>query len=258
MQSKRARLDRFISVQAGINRREVKSLLARGRVIVDGCPATQVDQFVDEFTHVRLDDRVLQSKTPIYIMMNKPAGVVSATRDKQHKTVIDCLNAASGEFIQHALHIVGRLDYNSTGLVLLTNDGRWSRQLTTPENKVTKVYRVTLANPITNNGAEEYVDAFASGMYFPYEDLTTQPAKLLIIDEFTAEVHLVEGRYHQIKRMFGRFQNPVLSLHRRAIGNLHLDPELKPGAGRILTERELGLLRREVHRTRQDQPPTSH
>ena len=216
MQSKRARLDRFVSGVVGINRRDVRPMLAQKRVLVDGCVATDINQVIGEFSHVMLDHRVLQANTPSYVMLNKPAGVVSATKDVRHKTVIDLLDRSDRE----NLHIVGRLDFNSSGLLLLTNDGQWSRHLTTPEKNIAKLYRVTLEKPIT----EDYVHAFAEGMYFSYENITTLPAKLNILSDFVAEVSLVEGRYHQIKRMFGRFQNPVLTLHRIAIGNLPLDP----------------------------------
>lgn len=231
MQSKRAKLDRYMSVQLGINRRDVKLMLAQGRISIDGIPAADVYQFVDEFTHVIVDNRILQAKIPVYIMMNKPLGVVSATKDEQHKTVIDLLDRID----RNSLHIVGRLDFNSSGLVLLTNDGRWSRRLTAPEMKVVKRYRVTLANPVT----DDYVQAFAKGMYFSYENITTQPARLEIINETTADVYLTEGRYHQIKRMFGRFQNQVLTLHRSTVGPLVLDLSLAPGESRELTEIEL-------------------
>tara|TARA_R110001592_G_scaffold363355_1_gene685040 strand:- start:5412 stop:6137 length:726 start_codon:yes stop_codon:yes gene_type:complete len=231
MHSKRARLDRFISAQTGINRRDVRPLLAQNRIMVDGFPAVDIDQVVDEFSHVILDDRVLQANKPSYVMMHKPAGVVSATKDEKHRTVIDLLDRAD----RHQLHIVGRLDFNSSGLLLLTNNGRWSRQLTTPSNNIAKLYRVTLEKPIT----EEYVLAFSEGMYFPFEDITTRPAKLTIISEYVAEVSLIEGRYHQIKRMFGRFDNEVLTLHRLSIGNLSLDPSLLPGQSRELTDREV-------------------
>ena len=231
MQSKRARLDRFISVQVGINRRDVRPLLAQKRIVVDGSPATDINHVIDEFSHVTLDDQVLQDNTPSYVMMNKPAGVVSATKDEQHRTVIDLLERLD----RHHLHIVGRLDFNSSGLLLLTNDGRWSRQLTTPENNIAKLYRVTLKKPVT----EAYIQAFSEGMYFPFEDITTRPAKLHIVSDYVAEVSLMEGRYHQIKRMFGRFDNEVLTLHRIAIGNLSLDPSLSPGQSRALTSSEV-------------------
>ena len=231
MQSKRARLDRFISEQMGINRRDVRPLLAQKRIVVDGSPATDINHVIDEFSHVTLDDQVLQDNTPSYVMMNKPVGVVSATKDEQHRTVIDLLERPD----RHHLHIVGRLDFNSSGLLLLTNDGRWSRQLTTPENNIAKLYRVTLEKPVT----EAYIRAFSEGMYFPFEDITTRPVKLHIVSDYVAEVSLMEGRYHQIKRMFGRFDNEVLTLQRIAIGNLSLDPSLSPGQSRALTGSEV-------------------
>ncbi|MEH6581514.1 MAG: 16S rRNA pseudouridine(516) synthase [Halioglobus sp.] len=231
MQSRSTRLDRFISKRIKINRKDVRQLLAQGRILVDGSAANQISQVIEQFTHVTLDGQVLQAHTPIYIMMNKPTGVVSATQDLQHQTVVDLLDRADA----HTLHIVGRLDFNTSGLLLLTNDGKWSRQLTTPENKVTKWYRVRLANPIT----PDYQQAFAAGMYFPFENITTRPAILHILTDHVAEVGLVEGRYHQIKRMFGRFDNPVVELHRERVGELLLDPLLAPGQSRDLTTSEL-------------------
>ena len=231
MQSRRARLDRFISSRMGMSRRDVRQLLIQGRIAVDNCTASEMDLPIGQFSRITLDDEVLQANKAVYIMLNKPAGVVSATRDAQHQTVVDLLNTQD----KQSLHIVGRLDFNSTGLLLLTNDGAWSRRLTSPEHKVLKKYRVTVENPIT----EDYVGAFAQGMYFPYEDIQTQAAQLHITSQFTAEVVLTEGRYHQIKRMFGRFQNRVLSLHRTSVGNIYLDPSLAPGESRDLTDTEI-------------------
>ena len=205
-------------------------MLAQGRVCVNGKPATDMNQLIQQFTHITLDNKVLRANKPVYLMMNKPAGVVSATRDDKHKTVVDLLGRTDRE----SLHIVGRLDYNSSGLLLLTNDGHWSRELMSPEKKVTKLYRVKLEKPLTH----EMVGAFAQGMYFAYEGITTRPAKLRLISQYVAEVSLVEGKYHQIKRMFGRFQNTVLELQRVAIGKLSLDPALSPGQCRELTTLE--------------------
>jgi len=231
MRSKRARLDRFLSTALGINRRSVRLMLAQERIMLDGRPAADINQLVDEFSRVTCDGQILQANTPVYVMMHKPPGVVSATRDEKHQTVVDLL----GRPDRGQLHIVGRLDLNSSGLLLLTNDGRWSRQLTCPEQKVIKRYRVTVGNPIT----DDTVTAFAEGMVFAFENITTRPAKLEVIAPTVAEVSLVEGRYHQIKRMFGRFQNPVLTLHRLAIGGLELDEALDPGQSRELTQGEL-------------------
>ncbi|MEH6550763.1 MAG: 16S rRNA pseudouridine(516) synthase [Pseudomonadales bacterium] len=231
MEAPRTRLDRFISSHAGINRRDVRAVLASGRVLVDGVMAREINQVVHEFSHIVLDGKVLQANTPSYVMMHKPAGVVSATKDPRHKTVIDLLDRPD----RSSLHIVGRLDFNSSGLLLLTNDGRWSRRLSLPETKVAKVYRVKLAKALT----QDYVAAFAEGMYFAYEHITTRPAILKILDETEAEVVLEEGRYHQIKRMFGRFDNEVLELHRVSVGGLSLDPNLAAGQSRDLTAAEL-------------------
>lgn len=231
MQSTRTRLDRFIKAHTGITRRNIRSVLAQGRITVDGQAATGISQVIHTFSRVLLDDQLLQATKPLYIMLHKPAGIVSATRDDHHKTVIDLLDRPD----RHSLHMAGRLDFNSTGLMLLTNDGRWSRGLSTPENEVGKRYRVTLQNPINS----DYVHAFSQGMYFDYEGIMTRPAQLQVIDDHTAEVCLFEGRYHQIKRMFGRFNNPVLQLHRMGIGNLELDRKLKPGQSRDLTDTEV-------------------
>jgi 16S rRNA pseudouridine516 synthase len=233
MHLKRTRLDRYISTRIGINRRDVRLMLAQGRLKIDGQLASAINQPIDQFSHVVMDDTVLQDKQPVYLMMNKPIGVVSATKDDRHRTVVDLLTRSD----KHQLHIAGRLDFNSSGLLLLTNDGSWSRQLSTPETKVPKVYRVKLAKPIDPDA----VDAFAKGMHFPFEGLVTRPAKLRIISEYVAEVTLMEGRYHQIKRMFGRFRNPVLELHRLSIGMLMLDKKLAPGDSRELSANEINL-----------------
>lgn len=231
MPAKRTRLDRFISARLITNRRNVKLMLAQGRVLVDGQLAHDVQQLVDEFNEVTVDGKRLTFKKPTYIMLHKPVGVVSATKDDKHQTVIDLLDRED----KTEFHIVGRLDLNTSGLVLLTNDGLWSRQISSPENKVPKCYSVTVKNSLT----EAYIPAFKAGMYFAFEDITTRPAEIKILSEFEAEVTLIEGKYHQIKRMFGRFRNQVLTLHRHSIGQIHLDPNLQPGESRELTPAEI-------------------
>lgn len=234
MKSNRTRIDRFISDHERINRRDVRLLLAQGRIRLNGEIATLGSQVVGQFTHVTLDERVLQANTAHYVMLHKPEGVVSATRDPRHPTVVDLLSVPYAR----ALHIVGRLDFNSTGLLLLTNDGAWSRALSDPSRQIKKTYRVRLERPLD----ADCVQAFAAGMYFPYEGITTRPAQLRVISDYEAEVDLVEGRYHQIKRMFGRFDNRVLTLHRTAVGSLQLDAGLLPGSSRELTQAELEAL----------------
>jgi len=228
------RLDRLISELCKVNRKKVRLILAQKRVFVDGKLARNIDQIVDQFSSVVMDNEVLQENQPHYIMLHKPIGVVCATKDDKHKTVIDLLNGEFTQDVIESLHIVGRLDLNTSGLVLLTNDSRWSERLTSPEHKVAKCYQVTLANQIT----PDYISAFAQGMYFAFEKITTQPATLRITSEFEAQVILTEGRYHQIKRMFGRFRNPVVALHRESIGTLSLDKSLSCGESRALSEAE--------------------
>lgn len=234
MSAQSNRLDRFLSQTiTGLNRKSVRLILAQGRVRVDGQIARDIHQLVDFFSQIHLDDEPIQANQPHYLMLHKPVGVVSATQDPEHRTVIDLLSHPNRD----ELHIVGRLDLNSSGLLLLTNDGRWSSRLTDPKHKVAKRYQVTLEKPVT----EEYVTAFAEGMYFPFEGITTQPATLNIITAHQVEVILTEGRYHQIKRMFGRFRNPVLALHRVAIGSIQLDSNLAEGESRDLTPAEQQL-----------------
>ncbi len=234
MTSKSDRLDRFISKKKSINRKHVRLLLAQKRIIVDNQISKETQQLITPFNEVYLDGELLQKKSAIYLILNKPKGIISATKDPIHKTVLDLIDPD----LHDSLHIVGRLDRYSTGLILLTNNGNWSSAITNPNNKVAKQYIVEVENDIN----ESCIQAFSDGIYFPYEGITTQPAAISLITSKKALVELKEGKYHQIKRMFGRFRNPVLSIHRRAIGNLQLPEELKPGMYRHLTKEELELL----------------
>lgn len=227
----KSRLDKFLINHLALNKRDVRLMLAQKRVVVDGEITLDMDAQINKFSIIEVNGETVQSNKSLYIMLNKPIGVVSATKDNIHKTVIDLLSH------QHksSLHIVGRLDLNTSGLVLLTNNSEWSERLTQPESKVPKIYNVTLKHKLTN----DYILAFEQGMYFEYENITTKPAKLEIISDYVARVTLVEGKYHQIKRMFGRFQNPVVALHRSKVGNLALDSSLSAGESRILTNDEV-------------------
>lgn len=225
------RLDNFIAKYCKISKGDVRLMLAQKRVKVDGELALGVDQRINKFTSIALDNKTIQDNQAHYVMLHKPVGVVCATKDVKHKTVIDLLPFD----FKHELHIVGRLDLNTSGLVLLTNDSRWSEAITQPVQKIEKTYQVTLQNPLN----ESYVEGFWRGIYFSYEDITTLPAKLSITSENTAEVKLVEGKYHQIKRMFGHFRNPVMALHRSQVGDITLDANLSVGDSRILSQQEV-------------------
>ncbi|NBK38419.1 pseudouridine synthase [Pseudomonas soli] len=226
------RLDRFLGNLPCYNRQQVRLLLAQGRVRVDGVATADPLLEVREFSRVAVDEQVLQAGHPArYLMLHKPSGCVSATQDPQHRTVLDLLPAA----LRDELHIAGRLDYNTTGLMILTNDGQWSRRLTQPKTKQPKTYLVHTEDEI---GAH-YVERFREGFYFAFEDLTTLPAQLDILGPRSARLTIVEGRYHQVKRMFGHFQNKVVALHRESMGSITLDPILHTGEFRALTDAEI-------------------
>lgn len=230
MRSKTYRLDRFVSQHSNFTLADVRLLIAQKRIRLDNVAANSVQNRVTPFTRVDLDGLCLQNTKPVYLMLNKPQGIVSATKDDKHTTVLD--------LIQHPqrkeLHIVGRLDFNTTGLVLLTNDGAWSKKISLPETKVSKTYEVTVANPLN----DDYVSKFKEGIFFSYENITTRPADFQLISEFMGRLSLTEGKYHQVKRMFGFFQNEVTALHRVSIGNLSLG-NLPAGRSRLLSASEV-------------------
>ena len=229
------RLDDLINRYTGAGRRQARQMILAGRVQVDGAPWRDVSRIIDGFTAVALDGRRLHGRRARYLMLHKPRGCLSATVDPRHPTVLELL--PEGE--RDGLHIAGRLDFNTTGLLLLTNDGRWSRRLTLPEEKLPKTYRVQTALPI----APETEAVFGAGMYFRRENLTLQPAQLERLGEREARLTIYEGRYHQVKRMFGYLQNKVVALHRESMGAIALDPALAPGQHRPLTAEEIASLR---------------
>lgn len=215
-----------------MGRQAAHHAIAAKRVRVDDVVVTDGHHPVDRFTQVELDDTVLQApERALYLMLHKPVGILSATKDDQHPTVIDLIDDPD----KQTLHIAGRLDRSTSGLVLLTNDGRWSKGLMAAAEKVPKVYLVETLDPI----APDAVAAFARGFYFHTEDITTLPAELVLLGERQARLTLHEGRYHQVKRMFHRVGNRVVNLHRESIGALMLPADLLPGAWRALTPEEV-------------------
>ena len=229
------RLDRFLTRLGTHPCKEVARLLADGRVMVDGTIELSGLRRINRFTRVEFDGAILQDTPAVYLMLHKPAGYLSATVDPQHPTVMELIDHP----LRDELHLAGRLDRASTGLLLLTNDGRWSRQVTEPVEEISKVYRVTTREVIS----PETAAIFAEGIYFAYEDLTTRPAVLEILGPQEALLTIHEGRYHQVKRMFHAVGNQVLSLHRESIGPLRLDETLPSGTFRHLSAEEVAFFR---------------
>lgn len=226
------RVDRFLSNLPRFNRQQVRVLLVERRISVDGVAVSDPHHEVREFSRVCVDAEVLQAgRAARYFMLHKPQGCVSATSDPLHRTVLDLLDEPDKD----ELHIAGRLDFNTTGLMLITNDGQWSRRLTQPQTKLPKVYLVQTEQDI----GPHYAATFTAGVYFAFEDLTTQPADLQLLGPRTARLSIIEGRYHQVKRMFGHFNNKVTGLHRERMGPLVLDLSLAPGEYRALSEEEI-------------------
>lgn len=242
------KLDRLIARHRWLGRRRAHELIAAGSVRVDGVVVADGQHEVDRFMRVLLDDEIVQeAATLLHVMLHKPSGHVSATRDAEHPTVLDLIEHEDKE----SLHIAGRLDRGSTGLLLLTNDGRWSKRLMDARAHVSKVYLVGTASPLRDAD----VTAFAAGFHLLPEDAVTLPARLEILGEREARVTLREGRHHQIKRMFGRLGNRVLRLHRERIGGLSLPDDLAPGQWRHLTREEIALAARDSPIQAQDAAP---
>lgn len=230
------RLDKFVADAAQLTRSAARGLIAKGRVTVNGQVCKKADCALREGDSVCADGKPLACEEYVYIMLNKPAGVVSASTDGRDKTVVDLVG---GAFPRRQLFPAGRLDKTSTGFVLLTDDGAFAHDILAPKRHVPKTYYVVLDTPVT----PAMVKAFAAGVTLA-DGQTMQPARLIPdeADPFAATVVLRQGVYHQIKRMFGVLDAGVNQLHRTAIGGLALDEGLAPGAWRLITPEEKTLI----------------
>lgn len=225
------KLDRLIAKHRQMGRTAALRAIAARRVRVDGVAVADGHAEVDRFSTVMLDEEPVQvAERSLYLIMHKPVGLLSATKDAQHATVLDWIDEPD----KHTLHLAGRLDRSTSGLLILTNDGNWSKRLMAADFQVPKVYRVETDLPVP----AEAVEAFERGFYFHTEDITTLPAKLEVFGECLARVTLHEGRYHQVKRMFHRVGCRVTALHRESVGALRLPEDLKAGEWRPMTEEE--------------------
>lgn len=228
------RLDQFVSQSTGIPRSEAPGLIRGGRVLVNGVRITNASTHIDPAAEVLLHGERIVLPGNIYLMLHKPAGVISATEDPAHRTVLDLVDHPH----RYTLHVVGRLDKDTTGLLLLTNDGDWSHRLMSPRHHVPKTYLATLAEPLTEAAAQQ----LRAGVQLHGEKGLTKPAEVEILPTQQARITIAEGKYHQVKRMLAAVGNRVEALHRERIGGLVLDTELPPGEWRVLQGAELGLL----------------
>lgn len=225
------RLDKFLSQYTDYSRSQIQQLVKAARVTVNGEIVRKADNKLRGDEQIKLDDQLIQAFSTRYIMLHKPLGYVCANNDPEHPVVIDLLDLPRKQDLQ----IAGRLDIDTTGLVLLTDDGQWNHRITAPKQECTKTYLVTTADPIQ----QDVITLFAQGVQLHGEKYLTRPAQLEILSSHSARLQIHEGKYHQVKRMFAATGNRVVQLHRESIGNIKLDSQLVPGEHRPLTESEI-------------------
>ena len=230
------RLDKYLAETAQCTRSEAKALLSKGKVAVNGALCKKGDTQIREGDAVTVEGRELAYRQFVYLMLNKPEGVVSASTDKRDTTVVDLVRDA---YPRRELFPAGRLDKTSTGFVLLTDDGGFAHDILAPKRHVSKTYTVTLDTPLT----DEMKRGFAKGVTLA-DGTALSPAEVeaLSADGLVVRVLLKQGVYHQIKRMFGVYGAGVNALHRDAIGALALDESLAPGQWRELTAEEVAKI----------------
>ena len=225
------RLDKFLCDALGATRREATKIIKSGDVTVnDKVQKSGAIKVTDDCT-VEWQGREIAKQGPRYIMLFKPEGFVCSHEDGFNHTAFTLLDEVKME----KLHFAGRLDVDTTGLVLITDDGKWSHRITSPKHKCQKTYRVWLADAVQ----EDYVEKFEQGIELRNEPELTLPAVMEVIDEHQVLLTITEGKYHQVKRMFAALGNKVEALHRERIGAIELDEDLEPGEYRYLTDEEI-------------------
>lgn len=231
------RIDKILAKALNISRTDAKNLIKQNKVAVNGVAVKNSAQKADEINDaIFCDGKQIIYNEFVYIMMNKPKGVISASEGGNEKTVVDILPE---DMKRKNLFPAGRLDKDTTGFVLITDDGEFAHSILSPKNHIPKTYIAVLDKPVT----DEVVDAFKKGIEL--KDDVCMPADLEIIsaDAKTAGVTIKQGMYHQIKRMFGKYGLTVLELKRIRMGSLFLDDSLKEGECRYLDAEELKTIK---------------
>ncbi len=216
------RLDKFISVNSNFSRSEIRIAARRGKVLVNGQVQRAFDAKIDpQSDNIQIYDTVISNIGNVYLIINKPEGVISASNDKNKSTVVDLVPP---EYKHLDLFPVGRLDRDTTGLLIITNDGDFAHKVISPKNDVPKCYVIELDGKLE----ESLVAEFKSGVVLA-DGTCCKSATLKITGDYTAELTITEGKYHQVKRMFGVFGLGVNKLHRKSIGDLILPENLNFG-----------------------------
>jgi len=225
------RLDKFIGNNTELSRTQIHIAIKQGLISINDHTISKTNAHITDGDKVIYDGNLIEERKLRYLMLHKPAGYVSANSDSEHPTLLDLIDLP----FKHELQIVGRLDLDTTGLILLTDDGQWNHKITSPKHLHTKSYLVSTATPI----ADSAKNIFSQGVLLKGETKATLPAELEIIDSHRARLTIREGKYHQVKRMFAAIGNHVEALHRERIGDIVLDADLLPGQHRELTADEI-------------------
>lgn len=228
------RLEKFLSHVAEMPRSKVKINIKKGLVTVNGNVVKKGDIQVTPADHITFDGNRLEYLGLRYYMLNKPQGYVCANSDELHPTVFDLIEEPNLK----DFHVAGRLDIDTTGLVLLTNDGDWSHQITSPKKQKFKTYVLESRDELT----EDALTQLEQGVELHGERQATLPAKAELIDKFALRLSICEGKYHQVKRMLAAVGNQVVELHRENIAGIELDPTLAEGEYRPLTDEEINII----------------
>lgn len=227
------RLDKFIAEQTNLTRSQAAKELKAGAVTVNGEIIKSGAHKVSEQDEIRYDgERLEWVAAGQYFMLNKPQNCVCSHDDGDYPSVYQFFDYP----LSSRLHTAGRLDADTTGLVLLTDDGQWSHRITSPKHHCEKTYLVTLADPVE----DFYAEKLREGILLRGEKTPTLPAELEILDDYNVNLTISEGRYHQVKRMFAALGNKVVALHRWRIGHIVLDEQLEEGEYRALSAEEIG------------------
>lgn len=228
------RIDKIIAAQTEYSRKDVKKLILQKRVRVNNELISKSEEKVNENTDIiTIDGQTINIQQFVYLILNKPKGYISATEDKTQQTVLDLIDE---KYKHRQLFPAGRLDKDTTGMMIITDDGQFAHNILAPKKHISKTYEVEIDIPVT----QEMKKGFENGVEL--NDGICKTANLEITGEYTAIVVLTEGRYHQIKRMFGCFEAKVVNLNRIAMGGLKLPSDLNFGESRELSKQEIELL----------------